>query len=137
MRIEGREIVETARQWLGTPFVHQGRVRGVGVDCGGLLLGVARDLGMEVDEPPAYSMSPDPDIIQTMLDRYCVRVDFSDIQPGDILWFSFAGEPRHVGIASDIGVIHAWAKPGCVVEHRLDEVWMHRLCAVYRVRMEG
>lgn len=137
MSITAAAIVAEARTWLGTPFAHQGRVRGVGVDCGGLVLGVARNLGLAVAEPGAYGMSPDPAIIERMLTRHCIALRRTELAPGDVLWFSFAGEPRHVGLASGIGVIHAWAKPGRVVEHRLDEVWLHRLRGVYRLMELG
>ena len=40
------EIVAEARKWIGTPFRHQGRIRGRGVDCVGLPLCVMRDLGI-------------------------------------------------------------------------------------------
>lgn len=33
-------IVEEAKSWLGTPFHNEARVKGHGVDCGQLLLGV-------------------------------------------------------------------------------------------------
>lgn len=123
--------VEEARKWLGVPFRHQGRSRN-GVDCGGLLVCVAEALGKEIIHPATYSMSPDPKLIEEALLANCTKV--SERQPGDVLWFSFAGEPRHVGLASDIGVIHAWAKPNKVVEHRLDDVWLKRLRGIYRPR---
>ena len=31
------EAVQEALTWLGTPYHHQGRVKGVGVDCGTLI----------------------------------------------------------------------------------------------------
>lgn len=35
---EWRALLETeARTWLYTPYLHKGRVKGVGVDCGGIL----------------------------------------------------------------------------------------------------
>lgn len=37
-------IVAEARSWIGTPFAHQGRKKGQGVDCLGLLIGVAAAL---------------------------------------------------------------------------------------------
>jgi hypothetical protein len=39
-------LVAEARRWLGTPFRHQGRIRGEGVDCIGLVLEPARALGL-------------------------------------------------------------------------------------------
>ncbi len=42
----GLEVVRVARTWLGTPYHHQGRVKGAGVDCAGLSVGVAKELGL-------------------------------------------------------------------------------------------
>lgn len=32
-----REILDEAASWVGTPYHHKGRVKGVGVDCGGYI----------------------------------------------------------------------------------------------------
>ena len=39
--VTGQDVVAEARRWLGTPWRHQARLRGVGVDCGGLVVCVA------------------------------------------------------------------------------------------------
>lgn len=127
------EVQRIARTWLGVPFLHQGRSR-QGVDCGGLLLCVGEEAGLSLIHPGTYSMSPEPNLVLDAITANCDRIALLEIMPGDVLHFSFAGEPRHVGIASDIGVIHAWAKPKKVVEHRLDEIWLRRLMGTYRVR---
>ena len=134
--IAAAEIVRIARTWLGVPFMHQGRSR-QGVDCGGLLLMVATEAGLDVTAPATYSLSPDPELISNTLHAHGQKIPFYDLEAGDVLLFSFAGEPRHVGIASTLhdapAVIHAWAKPGKVVEHRIDDLWYKRLRAIYRI----
>ena len=40
-------IVQSARSWLGTPFHAQGRAKGIGCDCLGLLMGIARELNLK------------------------------------------------------------------------------------------
>ncbi len=51
----GAAIVAAARGWLGTPYRHQGALKGVGCDCLGLLRGVWREVvGAEPEEPPPY-----------------------------------------------------------------------------------
>jgi cell wall-associated NlpC family hydrolase len=37
-------IVTQARGWIGTPFHHQARLKGIGCDCLGLCVGVALEL---------------------------------------------------------------------------------------------
>ena len=43
---DGERIVEAAMPWLGTPHVNQARVKGIGVDCGMLLIGALEDAGL-------------------------------------------------------------------------------------------
>jgi cell wall-associated NlpC family hydrolase len=39
------EIIAAARACLGTPFRHQGRLPGIGLDCAGVALHVAQAVG--------------------------------------------------------------------------------------------
>ncbi len=39
------EAVQEALTWLGTPYHHQGRIKGVGVDCGTLICEVYEKVG--------------------------------------------------------------------------------------------
>ena len=65
------EVAAEARRWLATPFAHQGRTRGLGCDCGGLVGGVAVALGIvpptwwrEVFDLPVYrSALPVPNVM--------------------------------------------------------------------------
>jgi hypothetical protein len=41
--LSGNTFIAQARTWIGTPFHHQGRLKGVGCDCLGLIVGVAED----------------------------------------------------------------------------------------------
>ncbi len=40
------KIVEKSREWIGTPFHEQGRQKGIGCDCVGLILGIAKEIGV-------------------------------------------------------------------------------------------
>ena len=52
----GERVVAIAREWIGTPYVHQASVKGAGCDCLGLLRGVWRELrGEEPEAMPPYS----------------------------------------------------------------------------------
>jgi len=44
---EREQIVSVARAAVGTPWRHQRRVAGLGLDCIGLLVHVARELDLE------------------------------------------------------------------------------------------
>ena len=38
-------MIDEAREWIGTPFVHQGRTKGQACDCLGLVIAVAKAAG--------------------------------------------------------------------------------------------
>ncbi|MGL4975880.1 MAG: peptidase P60, partial [Bosea sp. (in: a-proteobacteria)] len=49
-------IIDAARDWIGTPYLHQASLKGVGCDCLGLVRGVWRDvLGDEPQDVPPYA----------------------------------------------------------------------------------
>ncbi len=50
------QIIDAARSWIGTPYVHQASAKGAGSDCLGLIRGVWREIyGAEPEAPPAYT----------------------------------------------------------------------------------
>jgi cell wall-associated NlpC family hydrolase len=130
------EIVDAARAYLGTPWHHQGRLKGVGVDCIGLILGVAKDIKLgDFDKPKFRQYGRRPPRGPGMMaefDEVCQRTDNPRI--GDILvfWINPRNKrPQHCGIMTDIGVIHTFSEIGKVVEHRLDEKWKGRILQAY------
>ena len=131
----GIEVVETAREWTGTPFRHQGRVRGMAVDCAGLLVGVARDLGLSEYDVDGYPRVPDGITLQAILRAQLVEIDIDTARPGDVLLFGFYRHAQHLGIITRIDpmyLIHAYEPQRRVVEHRVDTLWRRRVRGVYR-----
>lgn len=127
------EVLAEARTWLGTPFRHQGRCRGVGVDCIGLIVGVARGLGLAVRDRADYPRQPDGHSLEAALDGQLMRLRPGEIRPADVLLMRIRRMPQHVGILAENGVIlHAHSAAGRVVEMRLDERWWDRVVAGYR-----
>jgi len=134
--VRRRTIVSCAREWLGTPFVHAQSARGIGADCIGLFLGVARELGIADYEPPPYSTQVNPAFLRDQIEGFFRRVD-GEPQAGDLLLLEFRGEATHCAMATGEGtIIHAYDSPsvGRVVEHPFDDYWRRRLVAVYRLR---
>ena len=140
------DVVAEARRWLGTPFHHQARLRGVGCDCGGLVGGVAVSLGL-VDprwgaatfdvEFAGYGRQPHAGLLRIVCDRFMRAIQTVEAQPGDVLLMSFAGgAPQHLGIIADYrhgghSLVHALATAGRVVEHRLSPAWRGKAVAAY------
>lgn len=124
------EIIAAARRYLGVRYHHQGRNR-AGLDCAGLVVAVARDLGVSTaGDMIGYSRTPDGASLKAALDSSAAR-PVSDFQPGDILLMRFQAQPQHIAIATDIGIIHSYLMARRVVEHRLDAEWRARIVAAY------
>lgn len=51
-------VVKEARQWIGTPFRHNGGVLGAGCDCSHLGLSYSRALGVKIVWPELYISNP-------------------------------------------------------------------------------
>jgi NlpC/P60 family putative phage cell wall peptidase len=128
----GQDIVNEARTWIGTPFQHQGRVKGRAVDCVGLVVGVARAVGFEIMDEAGYSRQPFGQLLQSICDAQGIKVDKP--QPGDVLMMRFIREPQHLAIYAGDTLIHTHGRVGKVVEHRIDPTWQRRIVAVYRFK---
>jgi NlpC/P60 family putative phage cell wall peptidase len=102
---EAARIVAAARGWIGTPYLHQASLRGVGCDCLGLLRGVWREvIGGEPEPLPAYA--PDwaeatgIDSLAAAAGRHLAPLRLEDALAGDVLLFRWReGLPAgHVGL---------------------------------------
>src|SRR5690625_738099 len=121
-------IVTAAREWLGTPFRHRGRLKGVGVDCIGLAVGVARALDLPVIDNLDYPRRPDAELLRRGLAAQLVPLHPHEARPGDLLRLAVNSKATHVGILTVLidqrpGLIHAYAPCRKVIEHGWDGRW--------------
>lgn len=119
------KIVECARSWIGTPYHHQARLKGVGVDCAGLVIGVARELGIVASDfdVSGYSRKPDGWSFLSWADEYMTRISLQQMEAGHCIVVRFGRHPQHIGIVGDylhggLSIIHALVGKG-VIETRL------------------
>jgi cell wall-associated NlpC family hydrolase len=146
-------FIAAARECVGTPFQHQGRHRGIGLDCSGLLLYVAKKLSLkdtsgkpfELDDYPDYSAQPlDEQLHHECEKRLITRTD--EIIPGDVVTLRFPPDRKvpdlkqfpitHGGIVSsvqgELGLIHGYSGGNQkLVEHRMDAAWLRRIAGVF------
>ncbi|WP_298433133.1 NlpC/P60 family protein [uncultured Jannaschia sp.] len=133
-------VVEAARGWIGTPYLHQASAKGAGADCLGLIRGVWREVvGREPADVPPYT----PDWAEPQGDEALWAAGManlravsvrSDWAPGQVLLFRMRDRSvaKHLGILSRVGAtaafVHAYSGHG-VVESSLSQPWRRRVVA--------
>lgn len=132
------QIVAESRTWLETPFKHQGRVKGAGVDCAGLIVGVCHALGLSSFDKHDYDAEPDGVMLRATCEREMTAIPVAGIQPGDVLLFAFGGRPTHLAFVADyvhggLSIVHGYSVAGKVIEQRMDSVWRRRIVAAYKL----
>lgn len=132
--ITREQLISEARSWLGTPFHHQGRVKGAGVDCVGVLVKTLSIFNLLTVDNTNYSRNPNGDYLIRMCELYFNPIPMDEILPGDILVFAWGKEPQHLALYTDIGILHAHVRVKKVVEHIYDDPWKKRTVAAYRIK---
>lgn len=124
--IEKQRVVAAARSWIDTPFHHQSRLKHIGVDCIGLIIGVARELSLV---PPdfdvqGYAETPDGRTLMRLAAMHMTEIAREEMGPGDVVVTRFDQGAQHFGILGDyrhggLSIIHGASDPGRVIETRL------------------
>jgi cell wall-associated NlpC family hydrolase len=122
------QVLQAARKYLGVPFQHQGRTM-YGIDCIGLIVMVAHDLGYTKDDVSDYGRIPNGRRLMKGLEQYLDHAETP--QMGDIMLFKFERIPHHVAFYTGEGLIHSYEASTKVVEHAMDEYWKTRLVRTY------
>ena len=138
------DVVEIARTYIGAPFRHQGRSKVYGVDCVGLLVCVLWEMDIKVDDIANYNGLVDADLLRSKLDTTLDELPLTLAMegntqimkqiylPGDILLLRIGKNPQHIGIVTDIGIIHTHEGSGQVVETSLGK-WKERIVTAYHI----
>lgn len=129
-------ITACARQQLGVPFKHQGRLPGVALDCVGFVIVVFQSLGITIEDVQGYGRSPHGGLLesQALAQTDFVSIPITAYREGDVLLFRFHKATQHAAIVTERGIIHCCSSPGRVVEHRLDEAWRKRITHAFRAK---
>ncbi|MFA4994212.1 MAG: NlpC/P60 family protein [Bdellovibrionales bacterium] len=125
-------MIAAARACLGTPFHHQGRAPGIGLDCIGLVIVALKATDFPVHDRTDYARRPDGKSLIAALNEHGAKL-VDEIQAGDILLFRYDRQPQHVALASSAEtMIHSFAPAGKVVETSIGDYWKRRLTGIYR-----
>ena len=137
MSEHGERVVAIARQYINTPYHHQARVPGVGIDCVGVLVCVAREIGVigPTVDYTGYARNAKDDTLLQILDSHLERLpDPAHAQAGDVLVFQIGKWPHHVAIKTGADtLIHSYAGVGRVVETQIGDEWKRRVIAAHRI----
>lgn len=94
------DIQNEVRKLVGAPWVHQGRNPATGIDCIGVLVVTAKNLGLETYDKTDYSREPVGNLLVSEVGKYFDEIQIKDAREGDVLILRTAGkrEPTHIAI---------------------------------------
>lgn len=133
-----QQIVDTAREWIGTPYHHQESLKGQGCDCLGLLRGVWRELYGDDNPEPMPNYSPSwgdhrrDDPLMSVARKYFTEV--REPRKGDLLLFRMRPgmAVKHCSILTEGGLmIHAYSGHK-VREDDFSEWWKKKLVGSFQ-----
>jgi len=125
-------VVAEAKTWLGTKFHHEARVKGAGVDCLQLLVGVFQNVGLvgkiEIPHYPIdWNLHRDAERYLEGLFRYGHEIPGPPL-PGDIAMWRFGRCFSHAAIVVEWPtVIHAHMGANVRLENAEAAAWLMKI----------
>lgn len=114
-------IVRAAREWLGTPYHHHGRIKHAGTDCAMFPLAVYQECGvLPLDyQPPEYSVQwhlhRSEELYLKEIAKFVTEIA-GPPQPADFVVFRYGRTYSHGAIVVDWpGVIHSYVPHGVLL----------------------
>ena len=131
-------VVVEALTWLGTPYRHQGRRKGVGCDCLGLVLGVWRTVyGVTPEQPgpyaPDWAEAGGGERLLTGARRNFTEKDLREMSAGDLLIFRWRPHlpAKHAGIlVGPDRFVHAYEGTAVSLSALVPQ-WRKRIAGVF------
>jgi cell wall-associated NlpC family hydrolase len=111
------QVVQTALNQVGRPYRYGGNTPGSGFDCSGLVYYSHQSAGIAVPRSSKLQL------------RQIRRVRYSEIKPGDLLFYKISNKPSHVAIYIGNGkFVHAPSSGKKVaIDHIESQYWRKRL----------
>lgn len=134
---ERAAVIAEALSWVGTPFRHAMRTKGLGVDCAQLLAAAFSEYAVvEIHEYPAqWFLNENAERLLTAIAEWCVPV-LDGPELGDIALFRFGRTVSHSAIVVELDplrIVHAYRPgrgvqvneigPGSGLSTRLEGYW--------------
>lgn len=104
--VDRSDFIKTVLSFEGTPYLHQGRVPGVGMDCPAPMIVAAwiHALKPRSYDITGYPKHPDGSTLRRLCDEVLTPISMDEAIAGDVLLTAWAREkmtPRHLGFLVD------------------------------------
>ena len=136
MSITGKEVCEVAKTYVGTPFHNLGRVKGIGIDCVGIILGVAKELKIKLvihDEFKFFNRRTRQRPLLDYMDEQFIKIEKREVGSIVVSWYNRnTKEPSHLGIVTEVGLVHTHGNLGIVIEEHWSPKWTTLISGYYR-----
>lgn len=134
-----QDIIDAARECIGTDYRHQGRILGVGLDCVGVILHVGKKINVELFDVRGYAQMPVNKILEkSFRDQHALEeIDPKEAKKGDIFLMKFLTEAQHAAVYTgpeEDTVIHAFQRIEKVCEHGMNNFWKKRIVFAFRFK---
>lgn len=137
---ESAALIAACRSFMGVRFRHQGRNPEIGLDCAGMLGAGLRKIGRTFLDVKGYGREPHKNGLRAALvSNLGPPIAMADMRPGDVPLMRFDGEPRHVGVLTDLGgrlgLIHVHSENKRVQEHGIGHAgdrWFDCIVEIWR-----
>ncbi|SRR6266481_5904904 len=132
-------IIKEARKWLGTPYHAHAQVKGHGVDCAQLLLGVTIAAGVidpvQVRQDYSTVVPEGTEYTDTIL-KYCDEITEAEAGPGDLALYKTPHGWMHSAIVIEwpCAIVHATEKRGVVMTHGTEDFLKGRPRRFFRLK---
>jgi cell wall-associated NlpC family hydrolase len=117
--------VAEALSWLSTPYHHQARIKGAGVDCAQMPADVFEKAGLiphiEPEYSPQWMLHRDEEKYLEWVRPFAREITRAELLPGDLVMWKFGRTYSHSAIVIEAPiVIHAMQRSNAVVLGDMD-----------------
>jgi lipoprotein Spr len=122
-KLTNRRLVEYINQWWGVPYRVGGNSMD-GIDCSAFVKGLASD-AFKIDLPRTSREQAD----------FCKKIEVSELQEGDLVFFSTGRSISHVGLyISNNKFVHASTSMGVIISDLNEPYWSRRFVKAGRMQ---
>lgn len=119
-------IVAEALSWERTPYHHNARIKGVGVDCAMLPTAIYHAAGLIPEVNPVYPrdwmMHRDEELFLQYVIPFGREITEEELQPGDLIMWKYGRTYSHSAILIERPIIiHAVIRGGFVLRGDMDQ----------------